>query len=133
MSWRRDLNPELGSPGEARAVVRDACLAWSVDDDVRDDAELVVNELVANVVDHAGTRCTLDVTATDDGLLIGVRDFYPSPPLHPPPIDPTARRGRGLQVIAAVSARWGMTSLPDGKCIWALLAWDSPTTVLHVR
>ena len=43
----------LGSPGEARALMRSACLAWGVDDEVRDDAELVVSELVANVVDHA--------------------------------------------------------------------------------
>jgi anti-sigma regulatory factor (Ser/Thr protein kinase) len=79
-SRRRDLPPELGSPSEARAVIRSACRAWGIDDGVCEDAELVTNELIANVVDHAGTRCTLDVSVTDQGLLIEVRDFYPVSP-----------------------------------------------------
>ena len=54
-SRRRDLSPEPGSPGQARAVIRSACLAWGIDDGVGEDAELVATELVANVVDHAGT------------------------------------------------------------------------------
>jgi hypothetical protein len=132
-SRRRDLNPGLGSPSEARAEIRSACLAWGIDDGVCDDAELVASELIANVVDHAGTRCTLDVSETDEGLLIEVRDFYPCPPPQPRPVDPRARRGRGLQVIAALSARWGVTPFPDGKSIWALLPKASPTTVLHVH
>jgi hypothetical protein len=127
-----ELNPEPGSPGEARAVIRSACLAWGIDEEVCEDAELVASELVANVVDHAGTRCTLDVSESDEGLLIEVRDFYPCPPPQPRPVDPRARRGRGLQVVAAVSSRWGVTPFPDGKSIWALLP-RAPTTVLHVR
>jgi hypothetical protein len=132
-SRRRELEPELGSPGEARALIRAACLAWGVDDGVRDDAELVVSELVANVVDHAGTRCTLDVSKSDEGLLIEVRDFYSCPSPQARPVDPLARRGRGLQVVAAVSSRWGVTPFPDGKSVWALLPRASPTTVLHLR
>jgi hypothetical protein len=132
-SRRRELNPGLGSPSEARAEIRSACLAWGVDDGVCDDAELVASELVANVVDHAGTRCTLDVSETDEGLLIEVRDFYPCPPPQPRPVDQRARRGRGLQVVAAVSARWGVTPFPDGKAVWAVMPRTAPTTVLHVR
>ena len=60
-SRRRDLPPEVSSPGRARAVIRTACLAWGIETEVCDDAELVAIELVANVVDHAGTACTLDV------------------------------------------------------------------------
>ena len=113
-------------------MIRSSCLAWGIDEGVCEDAELVVNELVANVVDHAGTRCTLDLSESDEGLLIEVRDFYPCPPPQPRPVDPRARRGRGLQVVAAMSSRWGVTPFPDGKSIWALLP-RAPTTVLHVR
>jgi hypothetical protein len=60
---------------------------------VCEDAELVTNELIANVVDHAGTRCTLDVSVTDQGLLIEVRDFYPCPPPQLRPVNPRGRRG----------------------------------------
>jgi anti-sigma regulatory factor (Ser/Thr protein kinase) len=132
-SRRRDLPADLGSPRQARAVIRSACLAWNIDDGVCEDAALIASELVANVVDHAGTPCTLTVSVDVDGLLIEVRDFYPCPPLRPRPIDPSSRRGRGLQVVAAVSLRWGVTPLPDGKSVWALLPGLSPRAVLHVR
>jgi anti-sigma regulatory factor (Ser/Thr protein kinase) len=131
-SRRRDLPPELGSPGEARALIRSTCSAWDVDDGVCDDAAMVATELVANVVDHAGTPGTLTVSLDDEGMLIEVRDYYPCPPPRPQPFDPNRRRGRGLQVVAAVSARWGVTSFPDGKSVWALPGW-SPRAVLHAR
>jgi anti-sigma regulatory factor (Ser/Thr protein kinase) len=72
---------------------------------VCEDAVLVATELVANVVDHASTPCTLTVSVHGEGLLIEVRDFYPCPPPQPRPVDPNSRRGRGLQVVAAVSSR----------------------------
>jgi len=108
-------------------VIRSACLAWGIEDEVCDDAELVASELVANVVDHAGTACTLDVSVNDEGLLIEVRDFYPCPPPRPGPVDRCSRRGRGLQVVAAVSTQWGVTTFHDGKSVWALLPKVSPT------
>jgi anti-sigma regulatory factor (Ser/Thr protein kinase) len=114
-------------------VIRSACRAWGIDDGVCEDAELVTNELVANVVDHAGTPCSLDVSVTDEGLLIEVRDFYPCPPPQLRPVDPRGRRGRGLQVVAAVSSRWGVTPFRDGKSVWALLPRESPMAVLHPR
>ena len=46
-------------------MIRSACVAWGIDDGVGEDAELVATELVANVVDHAGTSCRLDVSLTD--------------------------------------------------------------------
>jgi anti-sigma regulatory factor (Ser/Thr protein kinase) len=133
VSRRRNLPAEASSPGEARAVIRSACLAWEVEGEVADDAELVANELVANVVDHAGTPCTLTVSMNGEELLIEVRDFYPCPPLQPQPVDPSSRRGRGLQVVAAVSSRWGVTAFHDGKSVWALLPQASPPVVLHAR
>ena len=97
-----------------------------------EDAELVATELVANVVDHAGTACRLEVSLTDDGLLIEVRDFYPCPPPRPLPADPNGRRGRGL-LVAAVSSRWGVAPFPDGKSVWALLPMLAPQAVLQAR
>ena len=112
-------------------MIRSACLAWGIDDGVGEDAELVATELVANVVDHARTPCRLDVSVTDDGLLIEVRDFYPCPPPQPRPVSLSSRRGRGLHVVAAVSSRWGVTPFPDGKSVWALLSRVSrePVTI----
>ena len=131
VSRRLDLPAELASPGEARAVIRLVCRVGGIGDEVREDAELVATELVANVVDHAGTRCTLTVAVTGVGVFIEVRDFYPCPPPQPQPFDPSNPRGRGLQVVAAVSSRWGVTPFPDGKSVWALLSETSTRAPLH--
>jgi anti-sigma regulatory factor (Ser/Thr protein kinase) len=95
-------------------------------DDVCEDAALVVTELVANVVDHARTSCQVRVNADGHGLRIEVRDFHPCSPPHPGPVDPGAVRGRGLQVVAALSTRWGVIEFADGKCMWAVLALPLP-------
>ena len=112
-------------------MVRSACLAWDIDDEVSEDAALVATELVANVVDHAGTPCTLTVGMDGDELLIDVRDFFPCPPPQALPADPNGPRGRGLLVVAAVSSRWGVTPFPDGKSVWALLPVLAPRAALH--
>ena len=39
------------------------------------------------------------------------------------PRDPVRLRGRGLQLVEAVSSRWGWTDDPPGKVVWA----DVPT------
>ena len=38
------------------------------------------------------------------------------------PIDPHAVRGRGLQLVEALTLRWGCTQQDDGKTVWAELA-----------
>jgi hypothetical protein len=47
-----DLVPEPESAGLARVLVHSACADWEVDGEVREDALLVISELVSNVVDH---------------------------------------------------------------------------------
>lgn len=86
-----------------------------------EDAALVATELVANVVDHARTACVVAVGRDDNGLRIEVEDFYPCSLPGPRPVDLTALRGRGLHVVAGLSAAWGMRELPRGKSVWAVL------------
>lgn len=109
------------SAGAARVLVRSACSDWGVDGELRDDAQLIATELVANVVDHAGTRCQLTVRAKGEELWIEVRDFYPCPPPRPRPVDLRRGRGRGLHMVSALSTRWGVTGFGDGKSVWAVL------------
>ena len=128
------LLPEPESAGLARAVVESACRRWGVDDEACADALLVVTELVANVVDHAGTRCELTVDVDGGGVGIEVRDFYRCAPPRPLPVDPRAPRGRGLQVVAALSIRWGVAEFDDGKTVWAVLPVSSGLPLPpHVR
>ena len=109
------------APRSARALLQTATQEWGVDDDLYQDAAMVVTELVANAVDHAGTPSTLTLGLDERGLYIAVRDARPAPVPRPGPVDPAAPRGRGLQMIAALACSWGVTTHIDGKTVWAVL------------
>ena len=105
----------------ARAFLRCATEEWGVDDDLAQDAAMVITELVANAVDHARTESTLSIGVAHEGLCVSVRDTRPGPVLRPAPIDPTAARGRGLQMVDALTTAWGVTLHAGGKTVWAVL------------
>jgi sigma-B regulation protein RsbU (phosphoserine phosphatase) len=122
--WSRHqaLSAEPTAPRAAREVIRGACRDWHLDQETCDDAVLVATELVANVVDHAHTSCVLTVSRSAAGLRIDVRDFSAGPLPELRPVNVLASRGRGLQVVAAVSAAWGVIDLDGGKSVWAVVA-----------
>ncbi|MEV6570383.1 ATP-binding protein [Streptomyces sp. NPDC051577] len=89
------------------------------------DLQLCVSELVGNVIAHVGegTPVTLAITRTADGRTrVEVSDPDPR-------VWPVLRRaadedegGRGLAVLDAVAARWGVRPGPySGKTVWAEL------------
>ena len=86
-----------------------------------DDAVLIATELVANVVDHARTACVVTISRDDTRLRIDVADSCPCTMPGPQPVNTTALRGRGLQVVAGISAEWGVRDIPGGKSVWAVL------------
>jgi two-component sensor histidine kinase len=94
--------------------------AWDVRAETVDDALLVVEELVANVLDHARSPFDVVVRAADGILFVAVRDGSRRSP-HVQPFDPHAVRGRGLQLVASLSRRWGCEQHADGKTVWAEL------------
>jgi anti-sigma regulatory factor (Ser/Thr protein kinase) len=102
-----------------------------VDPEVCEDARLIATELVANVVDHAGTDCTLTLSLDGDELRMEVRDFYPCPAPRPRPFDMHARRGRGLQVVSMLSIQCGVNEFTDGKSVWAALSATPVPSVSH--
>jgi anti-sigma regulatory factor (Ser/Thr protein kinase) len=110
------------APRQARSLLQAAAQEWNLDDDLHQDAAMVVTELVANAVDHARTPSTLTVGRDEyGGLRIAVRDGLPGPVPRPLPVDPAAPRGRGLQMITALASSWGVTTHIDGKTVWAVL------------
>jgi two-component sensor histidine kinase len=106
--------------GQIRRRLRTLLAGWEVSADTVDDALLVVEELVANVLDHARTRFELIVRLSGSVLHLAVHDGSPGRP-QIRPFDAHASRGRGLQLVATLAARWGCDPDGAGKTVWAEL------------
>ena len=88
------------------------------------DAQLALSELVTNGVIHARTPLVASVSCADAVFELAVFDGNPTlPSLRPAgPADPVpdaAGSGRGLLLVAALAAEWGISPGSDGKAVWA--------------
>jgi anti-sigma regulatory factor (Ser/Thr protein kinase) len=113
-----DLPPTAPSIQASRHVVLELLRAWGAPQD-RDDAALLVTELVANVIDHVGGEAclTLELTASQGRLLIGVLDGSSVPPVVQE-LSQDRPRGRGLLMVQAIADRWGSEDHRGGKRVW---------------
>ncbi|MGH3752912.1 MAG: ATP-binding protein [Pseudonocardiaceae bacterium] len=121
---RVQLPCDVGTPGAARQLVRELCPLWEVDEGLRDTAQFVAGELVANVVEHACTGVGLTLERGPHGLRVTVRDACPvgSPGPVQRSIDPQGReRGRGLELVESLTTAWGVDVQPDGNTVWAVI------------
>ena len=85
------------------------------------DASLVASELAANALVHAAGMFTVTVRSGDGRVVIEVTDENPVMPALTSP-GPDAVSGRGLLMVEAVSAAWGVRKGPgSGKTVWAEL------------
>jgi anti-sigma regulatory factor (Ser/Thr protein kinase) len=116
-----DLRPTPRSAVAARRMVSELLIAWAAPHD-RQDAEMLVSELVANVVDHAGGESilTLQVTLSDTWLRISIDDGSAIRPVVRE-LDHQAPRGRGMQLVEAIADRWGAEDHLGGKRVWVEL------------
>ena len=121
MRW--SFAPEPTVPGNARQRLAPVLAGWGLTSDHRDDALLVINELLANAVEHARTPLILMVSFTGTALLVEVRDESLAEP-RLQPMDPQAARGRGLQFVDALARRWSWTADGSGKTVWAEITPD---------
>ncbi|WP_448319019.1 ATP-binding protein [Streptomyces sp. CO7] len=121
--------PFLAEPREIaglRRVMRLHLGLWGLAHLV-DAAQLCVSELVSNVIAHVGQEVptSLLISMRDAFLRIEVRDPDGGtlPTLDQERADPEAgeESGRGLLLVSALSSRWGVERLPDGKAVWCEL------------
>ncbi|WSB74499.1 ATP-binding protein [Streptomyces sp. NBC_01186] len=117
--------------GQVRRIVSAQLRYWRLDPLI-DAAVLGVTELLTNVHRHAESdthdkHCTVELALVWDRLTISVHDHDPRLPsvrstVHEPVATPErmATSGRGLALVAAVSASWGMRAQRDGsgKTVW---------------
>jgi anti-sigma regulatory factor (Ser/Thr protein kinase) len=119
---RLTLPPEPDSAGRARALVADACRSWDLPQLVF-TGRLVMSELVANAVEHAGTDLLVSVARRGPGLYLAVRDGSLALPrlLEPCRGARPDRRGQGLRLVDEVASSWGAMRMHDGtgKVVWA--------------
>ncbi|MGP3982593.1 ATP-binding protein [Streptomyces sp. KR80] len=112
---------EPGSVRAARVHVRTALNEWQLNA-VGDTAVLLVSELVTNALRHARGPIGLRMQRTrNDALLVEVSDPLPDPPLARE-ASPEDEGGRGLQLVADTSRRWGTRHGSGGKTVWFELA-----------
>ncbi|GAB7193418.1 hypothetical protein NUM3379_41280 [Kineococcus sp. NUM-3379] len=95
--------------------------------EVADDAALVVAELATNAVLHARTDFEVHLRVLDGGLRVDVCDGSTTHPLSGT-LDVVAMSGRGLPLVNALAAGWGVDPREGGKCLWAhLLPTSAPS------
>jgi anti-sigma regulatory factor (Ser/Thr protein kinase) len=113
-----DLPPTAISVPTARHLVLELLRAWDAPHD-REDAALLVTELVSNVVDHVGgeANLTLELQLSDRWLRIGVVDGSAIRPVVRE-LSTDRPRGRGMRMIQEIADRWGADDHLGGKRVW---------------
>lgn len=118
---RRQLHPEATCPATARRVVSATLREWGCESLV-DTALLLTSEIVTNALVHAEGEIELALQRIGDGRVrVEVCDSSHAVPLYPPRAA-RATAGRGLALVDALAARWGVQLLDDGKSVWFELA-----------
>ncbi|RVX41584.1 PAS domain S-box-containing protein [Nonomuraea polychroma] len=112
-SWPLPEHPKAA--GQAREHVRAQLSAWDLDD-LSVTTELLASELVSNVIRHAKGPIQLRLLRSDV-LTCEVSDGSLTTPRMRRAAE-TDEGGRGLQLVSAISHRWGTRYTPTGKCIW---------------
>jgi serine/threonine-protein kinase RsbW len=105
----------------ARHIVRDAFKAVGVDDGCMADIQIALTEACTNVVDHSGPgdEYEVSVSMNDDVCTIRVIDTghgFDSESLGAPS-DPSAERGRGLELMRALVDSVRFVSKPEAGTI----------------
>ena len=114
--WSTTLPPVAGSVPAARHFTSEAVQSLG-SPNVAPEAELLVSELAANAVLHAGTPLRVSVLCRDERVRIEVRDDNPALPQRLSP-DPLAMHGRGVMLVDTLSAAWGVNGNQRGKTVW---------------
>lgn len=117
MPVRTALPCDAQSVRAARRFVTTQLAEWGIDPGCRDNAELLVSELVSNAILHARTALDLDVRRAGDGVRVSVTDRSPRGLVRKRHTLGSAT-GRGLILVEQLSAAWGVDVNGNGKTVW---------------
>lgn len=107
----------------ARHAFADQIAAAGVEGEARDDAMLVLSELVSNAVKHASPLPSGEITVRwrldDEVLHIEITDGGASTRPRAGVAALSALGGRGLDIVRTVSRHWGVTEGEGSVTVWA--------------
>nr|WP_202487479.1 ATP-binding protein [Streptomyces sp. SID8354] len=113
--WSFPADP--GAVRTARTMVRQVLDDWGLNG-AADVAVLLVSELVTNSLRYTSGPIGVRMVLLGAGaLLIEVSDPLPDPP-RTRAAAPDDEGGRGLQLVAHSSRRWGTRQGKSGKTVW---------------
>lgn len=123
-NWEQVLPASNQTPAIVRKTVEQTLRGWGFGGEEVENAQMIMSELITNAVIHAkaqGVRYRIE----RDGLqvLLAVWDTSPKDPIKFNPED-ESESGRGLQIIEALSGKWGVDRnecTPRGKWVWAMI------------
>jgi anti-sigma regulatory factor (Ser/Thr protein kinase) len=115
-----ELPVSMEAPALARDFLRGSTCA-AHHSAVVDDAVLLVSELVTNSVLHGGPPVVVAVDCDEATLQVRVRDGS-ADLLAPRDAAQSDESGRGLALVAEMSADWGVDTEKDGKHVWFVIA-----------
>ncbi|MEV7185893.1 ATP-binding protein [Kitasatospora sp. NPDC093102] len=101
-----------------RQALRDVLTRADWDTETIFNAELALGELIVNAWRHAHTASPVVYFSLDVRTLrVCVADESPTLP-HEKALDLSAESGRGLQLVAGLTHRWGVDPQKRGKTVW---------------
>jgi hypothetical protein len=117
---RAELAPVDGSLKRSRRLVSDWLSVWSLDDLIP-VAATVTTVFVENALIHTVGAPVLIVENCGELVTVAVEDTSAAVPQRRE--DPLlgADIVSGLAIVAALSRRWGSSSTPNGKTVWAII------------
>jgi len=125
------FDASVSSLGPIRRLVAETVSGWDCEP-ILDDAVLCASELASNAILHTRLPFEVEVSKSGTGVRIEVTDRRPQemPALVPDKglaMDITAHgtTGRGLQIVATLADRWGVTSDARSKTVWVELGPES--------
>lgn len=116
MQW--ESGPSASAVPFARDQLIRVLAEWGLAGEAGEPTQLVVTELLSNAIDHARPPIQLTVSFPGESVRVEVHDATVEPPQQQPH-DPSRLRGRGLQMVDALSLQWGWTTDAAGKTVWA--------------
>ena len=103
----------------ARRFLAATLETWAVDAETADAAVLCLSEVVTNALIHTDDGCSVRVLLEDGVLTVAVRDGGPAQSRSVELPDDLMRvHGRGLQIVDALTDRWGSELDTVGTTVW---------------